>query len=245
MDNKKIGQFLAKRRKTLALTQQQLADQIGVSNKAISKWETGEGYPDITSIPELCAALHISTDDFFAGEVKVTPKANYVVLDRKSRDFSSGAHIKQRVQEFENGLKKGFKGPGLYLLTFFSSYCIATFFYFRGMSIETEAYVLIYGMPFVCLICGLHHGVKNPFSILFPATVGLLFWPFAAVINLRLTHTLMLMLIYSAVTLIGSIPMAIAKSYTFSVKKKDRATTVSSFREPPMTEHPVLEGSAN
>lgn len=69
MDNKKIGQFISERRKDLGLTQQQLAEHLGVSNKAISKWETGEGYPDITIVLELSKALGVTADELLRGEM--------------------------------------------------------------------------------------------------------------------------------------------------------------------------------
>ena len=42
MDNRKIGAFIAERRKAIGLTQQMLADRLGLTNKAVSKWETGD-----------------------------------------------------------------------------------------------------------------------------------------------------------------------------------------------------------
>ncbi len=74
MDNKKIGAFISTRRKALGMTQSQLADILCVSNKAVSKWETGEGYPDILTIPELCKAVKITADEFFEGELKGASK---------------------------------------------------------------------------------------------------------------------------------------------------------------------------
>lgn len=90
MDIKKIGKFLSERRKLLGLTQQEVADRVGVSNKAISKWETGEGYPDICSIPELCRALGISANDFFAGETVENSQNinNYVALETSDSTYN-------------------------------------------------------------------------------------------------------------------------------------------------------------
>jgi len=50
------------------MTQQELADRLGVTNKAISKWETGEGYPEITIIPTLADELGITVDELLAGK---------------------------------------------------------------------------------------------------------------------------------------------------------------------------------
>lgn len=68
MENRKIGAFIAERRKTIGLTQQALADRLGLTNKAVSKWETGDGLPDITILPALAENLGVTVDELLAGE---------------------------------------------------------------------------------------------------------------------------------------------------------------------------------
>ena len=63
MDAKIVGQKIAKYRKEKNMTQQQLADELLVSNKAVSKWETGAGLPDIAILPTLATVLGVSVDD--------------------------------------------------------------------------------------------------------------------------------------------------------------------------------------
>ena len=60
MDQEKIGVFISTLRKEQGMTQQQLADAIGVSNKTISKWECGKGMPELALIVPLCHILKIS-----------------------------------------------------------------------------------------------------------------------------------------------------------------------------------------
>lgn len=72
MEQKKIGQFISELRKEQDMTQQQLADSLGVSNKTISKWECGNGMPDISSIVPLCQTLNISVNELISGE-RLTP----------------------------------------------------------------------------------------------------------------------------------------------------------------------------
>ena len=68
MENRKIGAFIAERRKESGLTQQALADRLGLTNKAVSKWETGDGLPDITILPALAENLGVTVDEILAGE---------------------------------------------------------------------------------------------------------------------------------------------------------------------------------
>lgn len=68
MDNKEVGRFISDCRKEKNLTQKQLAEMLGVTNKAVSKWETGEGYPDITLLPKLSDALNVSIDELLLGK---------------------------------------------------------------------------------------------------------------------------------------------------------------------------------
>lgn len=68
MDKKKIGKFIAACRKTQNLTQFQLAEQLGISDRAVSKWETGGSLPDNELALSLCKVLHINISDLFAGE---------------------------------------------------------------------------------------------------------------------------------------------------------------------------------
>lgn len=68
MDQNKIGIFISSLRKEHNMTQQQLADAMGVSNKTISKWECGKGLPELSLIQPLCQLLEISVNELLAGE---------------------------------------------------------------------------------------------------------------------------------------------------------------------------------
>ncbi|MDX9691762.1 MAG: helix-turn-helix transcriptional regulator, partial [Acholeplasmataceae bacterium] len=74
MDAKQTGLFIAKKRKEKKLTQTELAELLQVTDKAISRWETGEGYPEISFLPKLATILGCSIDDILQGgqkEVKI------------------------------------------------------------------------------------------------------------------------------------------------------------------------------
>lgn len=68
MDNIKTGKFIAECRHDLGLTQQELADRLNLSNKTISKWESGAGSPDLSNLSELAKALGVTADEVLNGE---------------------------------------------------------------------------------------------------------------------------------------------------------------------------------
>lgn len=68
MDQEKIGKFISKVRKEKNITQEQLADKLHITNRAISKWENGICLPDVSIMMELCKILDISINDLFIGE---------------------------------------------------------------------------------------------------------------------------------------------------------------------------------
>ena len=67
MDNRIIGKFIKRKRKEIGLTQTELGDKLGVSDKAISKWETGNSLPDIGILKSLSDILGISTSELLNG----------------------------------------------------------------------------------------------------------------------------------------------------------------------------------
>lgn len=69
MDQIKIGKFIAECRKCADLTQIQLAEKLGITDRAVSKWETGKSLPDSAIMLELCGILGITVNDLLSGEV--------------------------------------------------------------------------------------------------------------------------------------------------------------------------------
>ena len=68
MDAGKTGAYLAALRRARGMTQQEAAEQLGVSNKTVSKWENGAGLPDITVLPALAELYGVTADDILAGD---------------------------------------------------------------------------------------------------------------------------------------------------------------------------------
>ena len=79
MDNVKTGKLIAELRKKQGLTQQQLADKLNLSNKTVSKWESGVGSPDISNLSVLAEVLGISVDELLKGELN--QKESYIDSD--------------------------------------------------------------------------------------------------------------------------------------------------------------------
>ncbi len=69
MDQVKIGKFIAERRREIGLTQMQLGEMLGITDRAVSKWERGRSLPDSSIMLELCRILKISVNDLLSGEV--------------------------------------------------------------------------------------------------------------------------------------------------------------------------------
>ena len=81
MDAKSIGKTIGLLRKKNGMTQQAMAEQLGVSNKAVSKWESGQGYPDITAFPKLASLFGVTIDYLMLGEKKGIAIAGSIVAD--------------------------------------------------------------------------------------------------------------------------------------------------------------------
>ena len=85
MDQVKIGKFIASQRKEQGFTQSQLAEKLGITDKAVSKWETGKSLPDLSLFAPLCSLLDITLNELLLGEVIsddcLKEKSNQVLLD--------------------------------------------------------------------------------------------------------------------------------------------------------------------
>ncbi len=72
MDQIKIGRFIAERRRQANLTQAQLAEKLNITDRAVSKWETGKSMPDSSIMLKLCEILDITVNDLLCGEIMTT-----------------------------------------------------------------------------------------------------------------------------------------------------------------------------
>ncbi len=68
MDQSKTGKFIAAQRKQKGYTQRQLADILGITDKTVSKWECGNGFPDVSLLLPLCEELGVTVNELLTGE---------------------------------------------------------------------------------------------------------------------------------------------------------------------------------
>lgn len=107
MDQEKIGKFITELRKEKNMTQKELADILGVSDRAISNWENGRRLPDYSVLSDLCNALSITINEFFIGE-RIPDKDYKVVADEnlfKALSESSFT-MKERISFFKKKWRK-------------------------------------------------------------------------------------------------------------------------------------------
>ena len=96
MDQIKIGKFIAQRRKQAGLTQLQLADQLGITDKAISKWENGKALPDSSIMLALCSILGISVNELLSGE-KISMENNNQKHEQLLLDMAKELEAKNKT----------------------------------------------------------------------------------------------------------------------------------------------------
>ena len=96
MDQIKIGKFIAECRKNKKITQSQLAEKLGITDRAVSKWETGNGMPDSSIMLELCEILEISVNELLSGEV----------INMENYNVNVEKNLLEMVKEKENSDKR-------------------------------------------------------------------------------------------------------------------------------------------
>ena len=107
MNQEKIGKFIAQSRKNKKLTQSELAEKLGVTEKSISNWENGRNMPDYSFLNDLCDVLNISINELFAGE-KISDgeyknKADEnLMIALENSSFS----LQEKIDYFKNKWKK-------------------------------------------------------------------------------------------------------------------------------------------
>ena len=97
MDQQKIGKFIAQCRKDQGLTQMQLAEKLGITDRAVSKWETGKSMPDVAITLELCDTLKITVNDLLNGEIVSSEQYNQKLEQRTLDLIAENAYLGKRA----------------------------------------------------------------------------------------------------------------------------------------------------
>ena len=102
MDAKATGRFIGELRREKGLTQKDLAERIGVTDKAVSRWETGKGLPDTALLKPLADVLEVSVSELLSGKRigadQIKAQADQIILD--SLDYSDPDRDLKRVLHF-------------------------------------------------------------------------------------------------------------------------------------------------
>ena len=165
MDPIKTGALIAERRKEMQMTQQELADKIGVTNKAISRWETGRGYPDVELIPMIAKELSLSVNDLLSGEKteqkKSTQKSKLFLVIIIILSFLISALFTYAIR------LTNINNPNyvVYLEKYIFLY-ISLFFFLLSATIWNTKYFLIYSLSFVYTSIEFFKLSILPFSII-------------------------------------------------------------------------------
>lgn len=121
MDQIKVGSFIAQCRKEKNLTQMQLAEKLNMSNKSISKWETGRGMPDVSIMIELCEILGITVNELLSGQH----------LKKEDFNVKANENIIYMARESEKNKKRNKKTIIIFstLIIIFILFMIVRYFY--------------------------------------------------------------------------------------------------------------------
>ena len=149
MNQVKIGKFIASKRKEQGLTQLQLAEKLCITDRAVSKWETGKSLPDASLMPELCKLLKITINDLLCGEVvsveNYNEKAEKALLEMVKKEEMQN----KKLMMYENVI--GFGST----LSFLIQVLVAVFFVKN-----TTAQIILFILAFAFLIIGVSFALK-------------------------------------------------------------------------------------
>lgn len=81
MNQEKIGKFITACRKEKKLTQNELAEKLGITDKAISKWENGRCMPDVSLLKELCSILDVTINELLSGERNSKNSSDEIIIN--------------------------------------------------------------------------------------------------------------------------------------------------------------------
>ena len=145
MEQVKIGKFIQEMRKEQQLTQRELAEKLNISDKTVSKWETGNGLPEVGLMLPLCEILHISVNELLSGER----------LDEKRYYNKAEENIMDLLREKAEAKRKIIMGVIVVLITLLAGLTLVII----SCLLEMEAWLRILLIVIGCFVIGAGIGV--------------------------------------------------------------------------------------
>lgn len=149
MDQVKIGKFIAQCRKNKKLTQIQLAEKLNITDRAISKWETGNGMPDSSIMLELCNELGISVNELLCGEVIKMENYN-LKAEENLLEMAKKEQIQNKKMMMYEWVIGGLSSITFFVLMFTLSFAVE----------NTIARIILFILAFLVLIVGISFALK-------------------------------------------------------------------------------------
>jgi len=143
MDQIKIGKFIAEERKAKKYTQRELADKLSISDKTISKWERGNGFPEVSLLLPLCNELEITVNELLSGE-------RLQAMDYKKKAEKNMVNLVKEAQESKKKIIMSAMVGVLVIVAAVPLFVVAGMF---EMQVWTR--VLLMGIGFVIMVMGI------------------------------------------------------------------------------------------
>ena len=143
MDQIKIGKFIADERKAKKYTQRELADKLSISDRTISKWETGNGFPEVSLLLPLCNELEITVNELLSGE-------RLQAMDYKKKAEENMVNLVKEAQESKKKIIMSAMVSVLVIVAAVPLFVVAGMF-----EMQVWIRVLLMGIGFVIMVMGI------------------------------------------------------------------------------------------
>ena len=135
MDVKKIGSFLASLRREAGLTQEQLGEKIGVSNKTVSRWENGNYLPPVEMLQSLSVLYGITINEILSGERLSVAQYRQKAEENINSALNSSFTLKERIAYFKQKWRREHRFEFSLGILFVIALCLAGTFWINGLQI--------------------------------------------------------------------------------------------------------------
>lgn len=149
MNQVKIGKFIAEERKIRNYTQRELAEILGISDKTISKWECGNGFPEVSLLLPLCSALEITVNELLSGE-------RLQEIDYKKKAEENMVNLVKEAQESKKKIILSAMVAGLVVIAAVPLFVLSGAFqmeaWLRFVLISIGICVIVLGIMIACIL---------------------------------------------------------------------------------------------